>query len=143
MVRQFVFSVIVAAAVSAAACGGGSGESTEAPANPPAAGTTTPPPAPAASPAAAPAPTSVADIFPEGPGKALVLNNCASCHNVACAAIGQRTAARWEALKTSHRENVPNAPIDDIFAYLSEHFSSDDPLPNVPPSFLEGGCTPF
>lgn len=115
------------------------------------------PPAPAADPAAgestavagvAPAapgaePTSPADIFPDAPEKSLVLNNCASCHNVACAAIGQRTAARWSTLNESHREHAPDADVDAIFAYLKTHFGESKPEPRVPAIFLEGGCTPF
>src|ERR1700736_6842601 len=41
-------------------------------------------------PAAAPA--TAADLFPPGPGRDAVLNNCGSCPNLACSAIGQRAA---------------------------------------------------
>jgi mono/diheme cytochrome c family protein len=95
---------------------------------------------------AAEAPTTVAEIFPEGPGKQLVLNNCASCHQVACAAIGQRPAGRWTELREAHREHAPGLGDEDltaIFAYLSSNFGSDRPEPLVPPEFLAGGCTPF
>jgi hypothetical protein len=140
MVRQYAVHFVTAAALLAVACGGGGGETaTDAPS----ANTGTPPAAAIADAAPAPEPATVADIFPPGPAKAQVLNSCASCHNVACAAIGQRTAERWNALKDSHRENVANADLDLIFAYLSEHFGADKPQPNVPPAFLEGGCTPF
>lgn len=136
MVRQFALQLVTAAALFAVACGGGGSDTpTEAPAAESA-------PAASAAPAAA-APATVADIFPEGPAKSQVLNNCASCHSVACAAIGQRSIERWESLRESHRENVSGADLDLIFAYLSEHFGPDDPEPNVPAAFLEGGCTPF
>ena len=134
MLRLIRLALVMVPVMVAGACGGG-----EAPA--PAAD------APAAARAAAPAPAAepatVADIFPPGAARDEVLNSCSSCHNVACAAIGQRSAERWNALKESHRENVPGADLDGIFTYLNEHFGADKPEPRVPPAFLEGGCTPF
>ncbi len=137
MFRQYVGQLMMATALVAAACGGGAETTTDAPT----AGA--PPVAAVADAAPAAEPATVADIFPPGPARDQVLNNCASCHNVACAAIGQRTPERWDSLKASHRENVANADLDLIFGYLSEHFGADDPEPRVPPAFLEGGCTPF
>ena len=89
---------------------------------------------------------TISDLFPEGEGKDIVLNNCASCHAVACAAIGQRPANRWEDLAQAHAEHVPSlsdAERQTAFAYLASHFSDQQPEPNVPPQFLERGCTPF
>lgn len=94
-----------------------------------------------AAPAAEPA--TVADIFPPGPGRNAVLDNCGSCHNLACSAIGQRPDARWDALKTSHVENVSGTDLNVLFDYLKANFSDSRPEPKVPPRFLEGGCTPF
>lgn len=90
--------------------------------------------------------TKIADLFPPGDGKDLVLKSCSGCHSVACATIGQRPAARWTSLKTSHRDKVPNLSgkdLDVLFAYLSENFNDAKPEPKVPAHFLEGGCTPF
>lgn len=94
----------------------------------------------------APAPASLADVFPEGPGQSMVLDNCGSCHAAACSAIGQRTEARWANLKEDHRDKVAEMSGEDfdaLFAYLSENFNDAKPEPVVPPQFLEGGCTPF
>lgn len=91
-------------------------------------------------------PATIADVFPEGPGKEIVLANCASCHAVACAAIGQRPVNRWQELADAHSEHVPSLSDEQreaAFAYLAENFSADDPEPNVPAAFLERGCTPF
>ena len=91
-------------------------------------------------------PATIADIFPEGEGREVVLNNCASCHAVACTAIGQRSDGRWQDLREAHREHVPSLSEEDLsraFAYLSANFGADNPEPNVPSRFLEGGCTPF
>jgi hypothetical protein len=107
------------------------------------------PPAAAAPPTAmkaepsGPEPKTVADLFPAGPGRDLVMNNCTSCHNVACSAMGQRTAERWDSLRDSHRDRVSGADVNAIFAYLKTNFGPDKPEPKIPPAFLEGGCTPF
>jgi hypothetical protein len=101
-------------------------------------------PAPAASmePAAA-EPQTVADVFPPGPQREAVLNTCGSCHNVACAAIGQRSPERWDALKDGHKDHVSSGDLNGMFEYLKTNFNSTRPEPRVPPRFLEGGCTPF
>ena len=91
-------------------------------------------------------PATIADLFPDGPGKALVLDNCSVCHAVACSAIGQRTNGRWDSLKEDHRDRASNLPEEDLetlFAYLKMHFSDSRPEPMVPAHFLEGGCTLF
>ena len=91
-------------------------------------------------------PATIAELFPDGGGKDLVLNNCSSCHAVACSAIGQRTNARWDNLKEDHRDKASSLPEDDLetlFAYLKENFNDSQPEPMVPAHFLEGGCTPF
>lgn len=120
-----------------AGCGGGS--------QTPAAENATPAAAPATTAAAEPAVVykTVADVFPDAPEKAMVLNNCASCHNVACSVIGARTDDRWNALRDAHRERVPGADVDAMFKYLSANFGASKPEPKIPPAFLEGGCTPF
>jgi len=91
-------------------------------------------------------PTSAADLFPPGPARALALDNCATCHNLACATIGQRPNARWDSLKKSHAEKVSglsDADLNAVFEYLKTNFNDSKPEPKVPPKFLEGGCTPF
>jgi cytochrome c5 len=98
-------------------------------------------PSPAA--AAAGEPANVADIFPPGPGRETVLNSCGSCHNLACSAIGQRTAARWDSLLDSHKDKIPDADARAAFTYLKSHFNEANPEPKVPAKFLQGGCTPF
>jgi|SRR4051812_17207093 hypothetical protein len=88
-------------------------------------------------------PANVTEVFPQGPGRDVVLNNCGSCHNLACSAIGQRTSARWESLKESHKDKVTDADAAAAFSYLQSHFNDANPEPKVPPKFLQGGCTPF
>ena len=98
---------------------------------------------PAAAAGAASEPRTVADVFPPGPGREQVLNSCGSCHNVACAAIGQRSGLRWDALRDAHKEHMQGADVTVLFAYLKTNFDDTKPAPTVPPRFLEGGCTPF
>lgn len=106
-------------------------------------------PAPAAQAAPPPAAqqgatlTNVAEIFPPGPGRDTVLNNCSSCHNLACSAIGQRPTSRWDELKEAHKDKIPDADATAAFAYLKSRFNDANPEPKVPPQFLKGGCTPF
>ena len=97
-------------------------------------------------PPVAAAPASLADIFPEGLGQSMVIDSCGACHAAACAAIGQRTQARWASLKDDHRDKLSDMNDADyvvLFTYLSENFNDAKPEPVVPPQFLEGGCTPF
>ena len=91
-------------------------------------------------------PATIADLFPDDPAKDLVMSNCTGCHAVACSTIGQRTPARWNALREGHQDNVPSLSEEDrgsIFSYLSANFNDSQPEPIVPPHFLAAGCTPF
>jgi hypothetical protein len=101
-------------------------------------------PAAAAAPAAtAPEPKTVAEIFPPGQQRDAVMNNCGSCHNLACSAIGQRSPERWKALEEGHKDKVSGADMHAMFEYLAANFNASKPEPKIPPRFLEGGCTPF
>lgn len=100
--------------------------------------------APEAEPAAQ-QPATIGDLFPEGEGRILTLNNCASCHAVACAVIGQRTPSRWSSIQAAHSDRLPGMTQEDfetIFAYLESNFNDTQPEPNVPAAFLQRGCTP-
>ena len=137
--RSSALIAVVAGGLWWAGCGGGAAEppASTTPAAPAAAAAEAPPASPAAEPKGA------VDLFPDGPQKAAVVNNCASCHNLACSVIGQRTAERWDSLQKSHADLVPGADVAGMFAYLKANFDSTKPEPKVPPAFLEGGCTPF
>jgi mono/diheme cytochrome c family protein len=96
--------------------------------------------------ASAAAPATVADLFPPGDGREPLLSNCANCHAVACAAMGQRTEPRWREIEEAHDSHVPGLPEADrqrIFAYLRANFNESRPEPTIPPEFLDRGCTPF
>jgi hypothetical protein len=91
----------------------------------------------------APEPQTVADIFPAHAQREAVMNSCGSCHNLACAAIGQRSPERWDSLRDGHKDNVSSGDLAGMFDYLKANFNASRPEPKVPPRFLEGGCTPF
>jgi hypothetical protein len=137
--RQLLASLLVVSA--AVACTEAGAPGTDKPA-----ATTANNAAPAASaaPAAtAPEPKTVAEVFPAGPQKEAVMNNCGSCHNLACSVIGQRTPERWKALEEGHKDKVSGADMHAMFEYLAANFNASKPEPKIPPRFLEGGCTPF
>lgn len=100
-------------------------------------------PAASATPPAQPVAATLLEVFPAAPERDLVLNNCASCHNAACAAIGQRPAARWDALLVGHRDRLTGVDLDKLFGYLKANFDDSKPEPKIAPALLEGGCTPF
>ena len=76
-------------------------------------------------------PATLLDVFPAAPERELVLSNCASCHNAACSAIGQRPPARWDALLASHRDRVSGVDLDKVFGYLKTNFNDGKPEPKV------------
>src|SRR5262245_5036263 len=137
---RLTLAVMLISGLGVIACGTKPSPSESTASQPPAGGGAAP--APVAN-AAAAEPRAPADLFPPGEGRDLVVNNCTSCHNLACAAIGQRSSERWEALKASHREHVGDVNLDVLFGYLKANFGADKPEPKVPPHFLEGGCTPY
>ncbi len=92
-----------------------------------------------------PEPEIVADLFPATASRGLVLNHCSTCHSPACAVIGQRSRAEWDAIETSHIPYGGGLSSEDrgkIFDYLHRHFNDTLPEPEVPPRFLEPGCRP-
>ena len=93
-----------------------------------------------------PAPFAIADIFPPGAGREMVLDTCGSCHPVVCCARGQRTADRWDSIHNGHKDKLSGRPAADLvamFTYLKTNFNETKPEPQVPPEFLQQGCTPF
>lgn len=145
--RRFPSALLVAAILGAGLIAGCSKPSAPAAeAVQPAAAQPEPAAAPPAEDKKSSAPLNASSIFPEGPGKRLVLNTCGSCHPVACTAQGQRSAERWESLKNGHKDKltgVSGADLETTFAYLKANFNESKPEPKIPPEFLQQGCTPF
>ena len=90
--------------------------------------------------------SSLASIFPPGPGRELVLNSCGSCHSAVCAARGQRTAERWDSIKKDHKDKLTSSSSEDLnvmFSYLKTNFNDAKPEPQIAAELLQQGCTPF
>ena len=89
---------------------------------------------------------SLADALPAGKGRSLLLENCGSCHSLACPVKGQRPAARWMSLKEDHKDkvNLSDGDLDTLFAYMAENFNDKKPEPKLPPALAQqGSCTPY
>ena len=103
-------------------------------------------PTPAVSTEKPAAQSSLASIFPSGPGRELVLNTCGTCHSAACAARGQRTAERWDSIKKDHKDKLTGSSSEDldvVFSYLKANFNDTKPEPQIAAELLQQGCTPF
>ena len=80
-------------------------------------------------------------IFPNtGPGRNLVINNCASCHTITPIVLIQMTRPARERWARDHRERVIALNDQDfklIFEYLVKHFSPGQPIPQLPQELLD------
>lgn len=108
--------------------------------------TATPTPTPPATPTPAPAPwtppagsLNLNDYLPPGPGKDVVVNECANCHNIIRILLTQRSPEGWENLVRGH----PNVFLSEqtivlLTEYLAASFGFDDPIPRIPPELSAG-----
>ena len=92
--------------------------------------------------AAEPAPTRVDidAIFPPGPGRELVLNNCQSCHVWAPIVILPMDRDAWRRNSLEHRgrvEALSDKDFETLYEYLSSTFTPERPVPELPPALLE------
>lgn len=124
-------AAIAAMTLSLAACGGAGASGTgEAPAGKPAV-------------AATPASSGTVDldgIFPQGPGRDLVLNNCQNCHTFVPIVVLQMDADAWKRNSVDHRPRIPNVSDADfatMYEYLPQHFNPARPVPELPRELLE------
>jgi mono/diheme cytochrome c family protein len=85
-------------------------------------------PAPAPAPTSAPAPApgkQGGDVLPAGPGKALVLRSCVSCHDVSQVTAQRAGKDQWNKTVDKMIENgaiLTDAEADTIVQYLSTNF---------------------
>lgn len=81
-------------------------------------------------------------IFPAGPGRDLVLNNCTICHTFLRIVVGQRTKDQWEYVRRDMRNKVSqlsDRDVDTLFTYLEANFNDAKPVPDLPDWFLQTG----
>jgi mono/diheme cytochrome c family protein len=83
-------------------------------------------------------------IFPPGEGRALVLNNCQSCHTWVPIVVLQMNEAEWERSSTEHRgrvQGLSDQEFETLYTYLKASFTPDTPVPDLPPALLESWTT--
>jgi hypothetical protein len=80
------------------------------------------------------------EIFPPGPGRDLVLDNCQSCHPWVPIVILRMDKAAWYRNSLEHRERVKGLRDEEfkvLYDYLSSTFTPDRPVPKLPAELLE------
>ena len=105
------------------------------------------PPAPTPTPTPTLTPREYLDlVFPEGPGRQLVLSRCVACHSIDRMVGGQHfDKGGWEYTRYNHEIIVKlgatntKEELDIIFEYLSSVLGEDrPPLPPIPESLIAG-----
>jgi hypothetical protein len=96
----------------------------------------------AATPAASSGPVRVDidEIFPVGPGRDLLLNNCQNCHVWVPIVILEMDEAAWFRNSLEHRgrvEGLSDEEFELLYDYLSSTFTPDRPIPELPAALLE------
>ena len=128
--RATAWAIVAATAVTLAACGA-----------PPSGSAAGGPGAPARSGrSAGPIRVNMDEIFPAGPGRDLLLNNCQSCHTWVPIVILQMDEAAWYRNSLEHRERVTGLSDEEfevLYEYLKANFNPDRPVPELPPELLE------
>lgn len=80
------------------------------------------------------------EIFPPGPGRETVLDNCTTCHTIVPLVILQYPQAQWDNSARNHRDRVPrlsDADFQAAYAYLAKNFNPDRPVPKLPQDLLD------
>lgn len=80
------------------------------------------------------------EIFPRGPGRELVLNNCQNCHTFVPIVVLQMEKDAWARNSIDHRERVTSLTDEEftsLYAYLVANFHPGRPVPTLPKELLE------
>jgi hypothetical protein len=88
----------------------------------------------------APTRVNINEIFPPGPGRDLVLNNCQNCHTFVPIVILQMEEAAWTRNSVDHRPRVTglsDADFKTIYDYLKANFNPQHPVPALPRELLD------
>jgi hypothetical protein len=83
---------------------------------------------------------NIEEIFPPGPGRALVINNCTTCHTFVPIVTLQMTRDLWGSSKRRHRGRVPavsDADFNTLYEYLIANFNPNRPVPKLPQDLLD------
>ncbi len=90
--------------------------------------------------AGAPAKLNMDAIFPPGPGRDVVLENCTTCHTFVPLVVLQYTQSQWDLSARNHRDRVPrlsDADFKAAYAYLAANFNPEHPVPQLPQNLLD------
>ena len=80
------------------------------------------------------------EIFPPGPGRDLVLNNCQNCHTFVPIVVLQMEKDAWERNSIDHRDRVTTLTDEEfktLYEYLVANFHPGRPVPKLPKELLE------
>ena len=80
------------------------------------------------------------EIFPAGPGRDLVLENCQNCHTFVPIVVLQMDKDAWQRNSLDHRERVTTLTDEQfktVYDYLSTNFGPHRPVPKLPKGLLK------
>ena len=87
---------------------------------------------------------NINDVFPEGAGRELVLDNCQSCHVLVPILVLPLDEAAWYRSSLEHRERVEgltDSEFETLYDYLATNFTPEKPTPELPPALLDSWTT--
>lgn len=90
--------------------------------------------------AAVPAKVDLDKIFPAGPGRQLVLDNCTACHTFVPIVVLRMTKEAWQRNSRDHRERVKGLGEDEfktLYEYLTANFNPEKPVPELPNELMQ------
>ena len=79
-------------------------------------------------------------IFPPGPGRDLVLENCQNCHTFVPIVVLQMDKDAWHRNSLDHRERVTtltDEQFQTLYEYLTTNFGPHRPVPRLPKELLK------
>ena len=139
--RSWLLEICAFATLAAAlGCGPPSDAAKSAPAATVAPAPTAAPAAPVGAGATAPMKIDMNAIFPPGPGRDLVLNNCQNCHTFVPIVVLQMEEAAWTRSSVDHRPRVSglsDGEFKTLYDYLKANFNPAHPVPALPRELLD------
>lgn len=87
---------------------------------------------------------NINDVFPEGAGRDLVLDNCQSCHVLVPILVLPLDEAAWYRSSLEHRERVEgltDSEFEALYEYLASNFTPEKEPPELPPALLDSWTT--
>ena len=80
------------------------------------------------------------EIFPQGPGRDLVLENCQNCHTFVPIVVLQMDKDAWHRNSLDHRDRVTTLTDEQfktVYEYLTTNFGPHRPVPRLPKELLK------